>query len=62
MVTDLINFLCEIPVTLANFGVWLTSPLKAGIINQTPLELLGVAGVSVIVTIIGVHVVRLFVG
>ena len=62
MTTELFNWLLQIPQALAEFGNWLTNPLYAPYITMSPLELLGVAGVSVIIGIIVIHIVRLFVG
>lgn len=62
MYQELVKFLLEIPKTLAEFGNWLVNPLFPPHINVSPLALLGIAGVGVIITIIGVHIVRLFVG
>lgn len=55
------NFLIEIPQTLASFGNWLISPLEPNYLPISPLALLGVAGVGTIITLIVVHIVRLFI-
>lgn len=57
---NLFQWMLDIPLVVAEFGNWLTEPLQ--VINISPLALLGIAGVSVIITIIGIHIVRLFVG
>lgn len=62
MVQELINWLLQIPQACAEMGKFLTSPIYSPYINQTPLELLSVSGIAVIITIIGVHVVKLFIG
>lgn len=61
MVNELFNWLLEIPQVIAGFGSWLMSPLYEPYIKLSPLALLGVGGISTIIIIIGVHVVRLFV-
>lgn len=61
MADSLFNWLLGIPQTIASFGEWLTTPLKEGYIDISPLALFSVAGVSIIVVIIGVHIVRLFI-
>lgn len=60
MVNEIVNFLLGIPQTIATFGSWLVTPLGNGI-TLSPLALLGVGGVSVIIGLIGLHIVRLFV-
>lgn len=62
MVQQLIDWLLQIPQACAKMGEFLLSPIYEPYIRQTPLELFSVAGVSVIVVIIGVHVVKLFIG
>ena len=59
METELFNWLLDIPTTIAGFGSWLTTPLD--VINISPLGLLGVAGVTTIIIIIAVHIVKLFI-
>lgn len=61
METKLIDFALNIPQALANFGEWLMTPINAEYIPLSPLELLGISGTAIIITLIGVHVVRLFV-
>lgn len=61
MENTLFKWLLDIPQTIASFGNWLVSPLAKGYIDISPLALLSVAGVSIIVVIIGVHIVRLFI-
>lgn len=61
MVQSLYNFLIEIPQAVAKFGEWLTQPLYEPYIKLSPIALLGVSGTAVLLTIIGVHIVRLFV-
>lgn len=53
----LFNFLLNILVTIAHFGHWLITPLEY--INMSPLALFSVAGITLI---IGIHLVRLFIG
>lgn len=61
MYQELYNWVLEIPQTLAQFGTWLTEPIKPGLIDLSPLALLGIGGVSVLIGLIVVHVVKLFV-
>lgn len=56
----IVNFLLDIPKTIGMFGNWLITPLGNGI-DISPLGLFGCGGVAVIITIIGVHIVRLFI-
>lgn len=60
MTQELIDFLLEIPFTLSKFGNWLVTPLDSTYLNISPLGLLGVAGVGIVITLIGVHIVKLF--
>lgn len=53
------DWIIDIPIAVAEFGKWLTTDLK--ILGVTPLSLLGIGGASVIITIIGVHIVKLFI-
>lgn len=53
----LFNFLLNIIQVVASFGQWLITPLEH--INMSPLALFSVAGISII---IGIHLVRLFIG
>lgn len=61
MINSLYNFLLEIPQAIAKFGEWLTQPLYEPYIQLSPIALLGVSGTAMLITIIGVHIVRLFV-
>ena len=61
MVNELFDFLIQIPESLSNFGSWLTTPLDPDLFNISPLGLLGVGGLSFVIVLISVHVVRLFV-
>jgi len=54
---NLFNFLLNIISIIASFGSWLTTPLEY--INISPLALFSVGGITII---IGVHLVRLFIG
>lgn len=60
MENTLYNWLLNIPQTIAGFGNWLVKPIGNGI-DISPLGLLGVGGISVLIVIIGVHVVKLFI-
>ena len=57
----LFEWLMNIPVVISNFGNWLVSPIYQPYITLSPLELLGIGGITTIIAIIGVHIVRLFV-
>lgn len=57
---NIIDFLLGIPATIGQFGNWLVTPLGHGL-DISPLGLFGVGGVAVIISIIGVHIVRLFI-
>lgn len=61
MEQTLFNFILEIPRVISLFGTWLVSPISEKYLNISPLGLLGIGGVSFIVILISVHVVRLFV-
>lgn len=61
MVNELFNWILQIPQTIASFGSWLMSPIYDPYIKLSPLALLGIGGVSTIIIIIGVHVVKLFI-
>lgn len=61
MSETIFKWVLEIPQAVANFGGWLVSPINAQYLNISPLALLGIAGTTVIIAIIGVHIVRLFV-
>lgn len=61
MENTLFEWLLGIPQTIASFGNWLVSPLASGYIDISPLALLSVAGVSVLIALIVVHIVRLFI-
>lgn len=62
MYQQLIDWVLNIPQVVASFGSWLIEPIKEGYFNNvSPLGLFSIAGVSIIIAIIGVHVVRLFV-
>ena len=61
MEEQLFNFLMEIPQAVANMTSWLTSPISEKYLNISPLGLFGVAGTTLIITLIVVHIVRLFV-
>lgn len=61
MESKLFNFLLEIPKVVSLFATWLTSPLHERYLNITPLALLGVGGFSILVSLIVVHIVKLFI-
>lgn len=61
MENTLFKWLLEIPQAVANFGNWLVNPINSQYLNISPLGLLGVSGGAVILTLIGVHIVRLFI-
>ena len=61
MEEGLFNWVLNIPQVVAQFGSWLVNPIYDPYITLSPLALLGISGVSVIIAIIGIHVVRLFV-
>lgn len=60
MEQTLFDFALQIPQTLASFGNWLITPISPQFLNISPLGLLGVGGVGFIISIIAIHVVRLF--
>ena len=55
------KWLLEIPQAVAYFGSWLVSPINEQFLNISPLGLLGIGGGAVIITLIGVHILRLFI-
>lgn len=62
MERQLFDFMLEIPQALAQFGEWLIKPLSPEYFGElSPLGILGIGGASVIITIIAVHIVRLFI-
>lgn len=61
MLEKLFNFLVDIPKTLANMGEWLVSPISEKFLNISPLGLLGIGGTAVLISLIVVHVVKLFI-
>lgn len=61
MTQELMDFMLEIPFTLAKFGNWLVTPLDPTYLNISPLGLLGVTGVGIIIFLIATHVVKLFI-
>lgn len=58
MEKDLFGWVLQIPQTISNIADWLNTPLQY--INMSPLGLLGIAGGSALLVIIGVHIVKLF--
>lgn len=56
----IVSFLLEIPQAVGLIAKWLVEPINTQYLNISPLGLFGVAGVGVIITLIGIHVVRLF--
>ena len=58
---ELFNWLLEIPQTLAEFGNWLNTPIYDPYINISPLGLLGIGGISFIIALIIIHVIKLFI-
>lgn len=61
MFETLFKWLLDIPQVIAQFGSWLTNPIYPPYITISPLALFGIGGGSVIIVLIGVHVVRLFI-
>lgn len=61
MYNDLFDFLLDVPQALANFGGWLITPINPTYLNISPLGLLGVTGTAIVISIIVVHVVKLFI-
>lgn len=59
MEQQLFDFLMNVPQTIGAFSNWLMSPIYAPYINVSPITLFSVGGVSVIIWILGIHVVRL---
>lgn len=57
MNNELFNFLLNIPLTLSEFGAWLVEPLPY--VNMSPLALFGLSGITLL---LGIHLLRLFVG
>lgn len=62
MENTLFNFLLEIPQAVSKLTGWITSPISEKYLNISPLGLLGVAGTTILLGIIIVHVVKLFIG
>lgn len=61
MINTLFDFLLDIPQTIANFSNWLITPINSTYLDISPLGLLGIGGAGIIITIISIHVVRLFI-
>lgn len=61
MVNELFDFLLAIPQAVAGFGNWLITPLNTTYFNISPLCLLGIGGTAFILTLITIHIVRLFI-
>lgn len=60
MLEQLFDFLLNIPQTIAGFGNWLITPINTTYFNISPLALFGIGGTGFLITIITIHVVRLF--
>lgn len=61
MFETLWRFVLEIPQAVANFGNFLISPISEKYLNISPLALLGIGGTTILISIIIVHVVKLFI-
>lgn len=54
------EFILQIPKTIANLCEFLLTPIHSQYLNISPLGLFSAVGTTLLITIIGVHVVRLF--
>ena len=54
------NWLLEIPQAVGSWASWLVQPIYEPYIPVSPLGLLGITGGGVLLTLIIIHVVRLF--
>lgn len=61
MEQTLFDFLLEIPKLVSLFASWLVSPLSEKYLNISPLALLGFGGFTILVSIIAIHIVKLFI-
>ena len=59
--TDLFQWVLEIPSSVAQFTDWLTEPINDLYLPLSPLELLGLGGVTFIIVLIVIHVIKLFI-
>ena len=59
MEQELFNLLMNVPQTIGAFSNWLMSPIYAPYINVSPITLLSVGGVTAVIWLIAIHVVRL---
>lgn len=55
------NWLLQVPQAVGQFANWLTSDLQIGEWSISPLGLFGIGGTTILIGIIGVHIVRLFI-
>lgn len=60
MEQEIFKTIINIPQMIAQFASWFVTPLSDKI-NISPLGLLSIAGASVIIALVGIHIVRLFV-
>ena len=56
----LFEWLLNIPQYLGEFSSWLTSPINEKYINISPLGLFTIGGSAILLSIITIHVLRLF--
>lgn len=61
MVSSLVDWLLNIPLYLGEFSSWLVSPLNERYLNISPLGLFTIGGSTILISIIVLHVVRLFI-
>lgn len=57
VVTNLFNFLFDIPSVVAQFGKWLFSPIGNGI-DLPPIAIFGIAGFTFIFALHVIHLVN----
>lgn len=61
MEQTLFDFILDIPKFVSLFATWLLNPINETYLNISPLGLFSVAGFSIFIGIIAIHIVRLFV-
>lgn len=61
MEKTLFEFLLQIPQTIFNLTSWLVKPISEKYLNISPLGLLSVGGTAILITLVVVHVVKLFI-
>ena len=59
MAKTIFEWVLNIPQYLGEFSSWLTTPLQY--INLSPLALLTIGGGTALITVIVIHIVRLFI-